>query len=391
MEPFNNFSKKRHGAFLDKLEKTVAYVKEHYPLGTQINWKKVQELISKRFPNRNYSIEALRNRYRRLKNINNVNIITKRKDDYVAGRMTLEQRLLNEVKKKRPLEWLVQRLGESEENIMAAVTKLQLQGYRGVTIFDEDGVVFIHNRVRSNQSVPYTGNRPVYTISETFAVVSDTHIGSIQADLRALSRFYDEVEKRGIDTVLHAGDVVDGYYPNRPTSIMEQSEIGFTNQLKKVVKDYPKREGITTFFITGNHDYTYLRHGFANIGETLDSMRKDMVYLGHNYGKFWLTEDVSISLIHPVDGISRNFNNKIRDIVERRPEQRSDLMFVGHYHKVASLKHQGTYAYVVPSFQRQTAFMADNGLESVVAGMFVTVNLNELGEIAGVTTEIMEF
>lgn len=133
-----------------------------------------------------------------------------------------------------------------------------------------------------------------------------------------------------------------------------------------------------------------MRNGFADIGEAIDMRRDDLVYMGHNFAKIDLAENLSISLIHPTDGISRNFNNKIRDIIDRNAARRADLMFIGHYHKLAMLKHQDVYGYVVPSFQKQTSFMADNNLDSLVGGMIVTVNFNELGDISSVATEIIE-
>lgn len=390
MLPFNKRSLKRDKDFLDALLETVEHVRKHYPAGTQISWKKVQAIMLERFPNRKISREGLRNRYRRLTDIR-VNQITKRKDDFRVGRITTEQRLLNEIRQKRPIEWLEKRLNLTRGEILGAITKLQIEGYRGVSAWDEDGVIYVHNRVRANQTVPREVKKELPRLSTTFAVVSDTHIGSIHHDAEALNKFYDMVVERGIDTVLHAGDLVDGYYPNRPTSIMEQSHVGFSNQLREVTRSYPMRDGVTTYFIIGNHDDTFIRTGFADIGEVVESVRDDMVYLGHNYGKFWLNENISVSLIHPTDGISRNFNNKIRDIIERRPAQKGDLMFIGHYHKIAMLKHQESYGYVVPSFQRQTSFMANNGLESIVGGMFVTVNLNEKGKVDSVVTELVEF
>lgn len=135
-----------------------------------------------------------------------------------------------------------------------------------------------------------------------------------------------------------------------------------------------------------------MRNGSADIGEAISMMREDdLVYLGHNFSKLDIAENLTVSLVHPTDGIARNFNNKIRDIIDRNAARRADLMFIGHYHKLAMLKHQGVYGYVVPSFQRQTSFMADNNLESVVGGMIITVNFNELGNISSVVTEVIEF
>lgn len=356
-------------------------------MGTQTNWKKVKTHL-----NSVRSTEALRSHYRRLTDPN-MNKIIKERYDIRMGRETLEKKLLPIINRKHSLSSLCKKLEASEEDILVAVAKLQLQGYRGVRIFDEEGVTFIHNKVTLNElrsesrdiSIPHTGYDPI-----TFAVVSDTHIGSSKSDLRALHEFYDIVEGRGITEVFHAGDISDGYYSNRPTSIMEQDGVGFTNQLNKIVKEYPYREGVTTYFITGNHDQTHQRNAFANIGESISMVRGDMIYIGHNFARVYLKENLTLGLVHPTGGISRNFNLQIRNMIDRNPGRRADLMVYGHYHKLAMLKHNDIYGYVVPSFQRQTAFMQDNNLESVVGGIIFTIYPDIDGKIGRIVTEVIE-
>lgn len=384
--------------FLRKLLAVVAKVRKASPKGNRISWVTVSAEMHKHYPNRKLSREAYRNRYRRLTD-NKVNQITKRKDDRVAGRITLEQRLLNEIKRKRPLEWLKVRLDATEQEILAAVSKLQMNGFRGVQIYSEEGITFIHNYVRKTKTIPHLeGPEEGLDIYDKmqgkvieFAVVSDTHFGNLCADKVSLNKFYDEVERRGLTTVLHAGDLTDGHYTNRPTSVLEQYAVGFSNQLRDFVKDYPRRDGITTYAISGNHDFTYMRNGFANIGEVIDDMRDDIIYLGHNFGRIHLGPKLSVSLIHPTGGISQNYNKRIRDIIEKSPERKSDIMLIGHYHKWAFVKHQGSYGYVVPSFEKRTEFMRDIGIDSVVGGLFFKIKTDSDDNILSVTTEIIEY
>lgn len=391
-------SKKTDSKYLRILNSTVTSVRRDN--NDKNDWKQTLAVMQQHFPNRKMSKESVRNSYRRLMNVNNVNGIVKRRDDKRMGRTTLEQRLLAEVKRKKPMLLLMERLEATEDEIKIAVANLQMAGYRAIAIFKEDGVTFVHNRVRANSSVPLlSGDEKGEDIFDkmqgntvTFAVVSDTHFGSSMADKKNLNKFYDEIEARGITTVLHAGDLTDGYYPNRPTSILEQYAHGFTEQLNDFTKDFPKKDGITTYFITGNHDHTFMRQGLANIGEVVEDIREDMVYLGHNFGRVYVAPKVSVSLIHPTDGVSQNFNKKIRDIIERSPERRSDIMCIGHYHKLAMVEHRGVSGYIVPSFQKKTSFMADMGIESIVGGMIFTVKTdNVTDEIISISTEVIKY
>ena len=395
---FMSQSKIRDREYLQVLNETVTKVRADN--NNKNNWKMTLQIMQQHFPNRKMSRESVRNSHRRLMNTNNVNNVVKRRDDKRMGRIELEDRLLAEVKVRRPMTLLMERLEASEDDIMLAVSRLQLRGFRAVSVFQENGILYIHNRVRTNSTVPLlSGDEQgtnIYDSADgnilTFAVVSDTHFGNVHTKKDELNKFYDEISERGVTTVLHAGDLVDGYYPNRPTSILEQYAHGFTEQLNDFVQDYPYKEGITTYFITGNHDHTFMRQGLANIGEVVEGLRDDMTYLGHNFGRVWVAPKVSVSLIHPTDGISQNFNKKIRDIIEKSPERRSDIMCIGHYHKVAMVEHRGVNGYVVPSFEGKTSFMQDMGIESIVGGMIFTVKTDKVtDEIISISTEIIKY
>lgn len=395
---FNQLSIKRDTEFLETLMNVIADVSSANPNRKRHDWKTVLEEMKVRFPNRELTVESIRNRYRRLTDLK-VNQITKRKDDFVAGRMSLEQKVLAEIKQKRPIAYLVERLGVSDSKIYEAIAKLQMKGYRGVAIYDEDGVKFAHNRVRFYKTIPgLAGDSEGLDLAAiyggdvfTFAVVSDTHYGNLCSAKRELNKFYDLVAERGISTVLHVGDLTDGYYSQRPTSVLEQDAVGFSNQLKMFVKEYPRRPGVTTYAISGNHDFTHMRNGFANIGETIGDMRDDIVYLGHNFGRLHLSKHVDVSLIHPTDGASAALSSKLRDLVDRNANRRSSIMLVGHYHKTAHEKYQGVYAYMVPGFEKKTPFMDDNNLTSDVGAMIFHVMTDNKGKVIGINTEYYDY
>lgn len=385
--------------FNTALQATVEVSVKAMPSGAlKHDWNQVLVTMQGLFPNRPLTKESLRNRYRRLTDLK-VHQITQRKDDFVAGRTTLEQKVLNEIKQKRPLAYLVDRLGVPEEKIFEAVAKLQMQGFRAISIFDEEGVKYVHNRVRFYSTIPgIAGGEEGLDISDlyggetiTFAVVSDTHVGSLCFAKKELHKFYDIVAERGINTVFHVGDLSDGYYTNRPTSVLEQDAVGYTNQLRAFVRNYPQRAGVTTFAITGNHDYTHMRNGFANIGEGIAELREDIVYLGHNFGRLHVAKNVDVSLIHPTDGAAANLSEKLRSLVDRNMNRRSKIMLVGHYHKTAHEKYNGVYAYMVPSFEKKTGFMDDNNLTTDVGGMIFTVHMDKKGNILRITTEYYDF
>lgn len=396
---FNTRSVKKNKHYLTTLLTTVEKFRMKNRKGNEyISWKLVEDYMSSRFPKRKISREGLRNRYRRLTDVK-VNQITKRKDDFVAGRVSLEKRLLNEIKRRRTMAWLQERLDVDEDAIYSAVSKLQRDGFRGVSVYDDEGTIYVHNRIRFYKTIPgLSGNEKGLDLSSVFGgetirfgVVSDTHIGHKQAAIKELNKFYDLLEEEGIDTVFHVGDLTDGYYVQRPTSVLEQDAVGYTNQLKLFVNKYPRKEGITTYCITGNHDYSHMRNGMANVGEAIESMRDDFVYLGHNFGRLMLRKGLTVSLIHPTDGAGSGLSDKIRALITKNANRRANIMLVGHYHKIAHEFFNGVYGYMVPSFQHKTEFMDDNNLTTAVAGMIYTVYTNKKGAIVSISTHTFDY
>ena len=91
--------------------------------------------------------------------------------------------------------------------------------------------------------------------AEEFALISDTHFGNKYEEEEALDIFYDIVKESGIKTVFHAGDVTDGIdvYPGQYRDMVR--EVRDVNDLiEYTIKHYPKKRGITTYAIAGNHD-----------------------------------------------------------------------------------------------------------------------------------------
>jgi len=132
---FNKFNYAKDKLFLDTLISTVEEIRGAVPKGKKrTNWIAVLDIMSSKFPSRRMTKESLRNSYRRITNTNKVNQITKKRDDKRMGRVKLEQRLLAEIKTKRPIDYLCERLDVPESKIYEAVAKLQMQGYRAVKI-----------------------------------------------------------------------------------------------------------------------------------------------------------------------------------------------------------------------------------------------------------------
>jgi len=363
----------------------------HNTEDNRINWSKVLVLMQAHYPDLGVSSEGLRSQYRRRQS-SGLRQSDKRRQDLTSGRKSLEERLLFEIKHKRRLDYLVDRLGETEDAILASAIRLPMLGYTGVAVWQEEGIIWIHNTAKpviGHETVDMSALWDGETIQ--FGVVSDNHGGSKFEALDALRNFYTQCANRGIGTVYHAGDITDGYYNIRPTSIFEQNAVGFTNQVDWVCDNYPEVDGITTMFITGNHDVTHFRNGFAEIGVHIQDRRPDLVYLGQDIANVEMTPNLTISLFHPNDKPVQSLDMRLRKLINDNPALTGQILLVGHYHKYASTCYNGVYGYCVPSFQKQTPFMTRCNIQSVVGGLIFTVRVDREGNLLSIGTEFIGY
>lgn len=268
------------------------------------------------------------------------------------------------------------------------VTALRNDGYN-VEVWIQDGQVFA--QIKQTLPIGTTTFASLQKGSEKkIAILSDTHIGHINFNAEALNNFYKYAHSKGVTEFYHCGDMTDGMYKERDTSFYEQNAHGFQEQFEMVVDVYPCIEGVTTYFITGNHDITHLRNGGADIGRVIERARHDMVYLGHNYAKVWLTDKVDLEMRHPTDGSTYAISHKLQKIIDAK-ERRSKILAIGHYHKMCWVYYKGVHGFVVPAFEKQTNFMDINNLSASVGGLILTLKLDKNGDLLSLTPEYVDF
>lgn len=135
-----------------------------------------------------------------------------------------------------------------------------------------------------------------------FAVISCTQIGSKYQQLTHLHTFYKLCKKRGIELVLHCGDLVDGSKVYRGQEY-ELFLHGADAQRNYVVENYPHIEGIQTKVILGNHDESFWKTDGYNIVNAICEKRSDMDYLG-DYLAFVQVDGIKVGIMHSAGGVA---------------------------------------------------------------------------------------
>lgn len=224
-----------------------------------------------------------------------------------------------------------------------------------------------------------------------FAVMGDTQFGSKYAQITHLHDFYDLCVREGITSVYHTGDITDGL-KMRAGHEYELYEISADGQREDVVKNYPRREGITTYFITGNHDASLYKHVGYDIGAAIARDRDDMVYLGRDCAVVNITPNCTMELRHPWDGTAYAISYKIQKMIEgMESDSKPNILAVGHYHKAEQLFYRNVHALQTGCFQGQTPFTRGKGISVHLGGWIVTVHVDDEGTIQRFSAEFVPY
>ena len=224
-----------------------------------------------------------------------------------------------------------------------------------------------------------------------FAIMGDTQIGSKYAQLTHLHSFYDLCEKEGITDVYHTGDLTDGL-KMRVGHEYELYEASADDMRDDVIKNYPKRPGITTHFISGNHDASIYKHVGYDIGAAIANGRPDMEYLGRDCAVINITPKCTLELRHPWDGTAYALSYKIQKMIEAmESDSKPNILAVGHYHKAEYLFYRNVHALQTGCFQGQTPFTRGKGISVHLGGWIVTIRVDKKGYIQSFAPEFVPY
>lgn len=224
-----------------------------------------------------------------------------------------------------------------------------------------------------------------------FGLMGDTQINSKYTQLTHLHRLYDFYVQEGINKVYHTGDIDEGEQMRKGHQY-ECYNQGIDDHVIEIVNNYPRREDITTDFITGNHDASMVKLAGVNIGTMITARRDDMRYLGQDSAVIQLTDNCTLELRHPGDGTAYAQSYKLQKMIEAMSGgEKPNILAVGHYHKQEYLFYRNIHAIQTGCLQAQTPFMRGKGISAALGGWIVELRLNCDGGIERIKTEFFPF
>lgn len=224
-----------------------------------------------------------------------------------------------------------------------------------------------------------------------FGVISDTHIGSKHQQLTLMNKIYDTFQMEQIADVYHAGDISEGI-KMRPGHEQECFLHGADDIENYIIENFPKRDGITTNFITGNHDHSMIKQSGHDIGVNIAKERSDMNYLGMANAKVLITPKCTMELNHPLDGASYALSYSIQKLADSLSGgEKPNILINGHHHKAMYLFYRNIHMIEAGCFEAQTPWMKGKRIAAHVGGYIVTVYVSEDGEIKRFIPEFIPF
>lgn len=212
-----------------------------------------------------------------------------------------------------------------------------------------------------------------------FGLIGDIHTGSLYAHEDALYAFYEyAINDCGIETIYCTGDVLDGHKVYKGQEF-ELRDLGIEAQVNRLAKTAPTIG--KTVFITGNHDQSFKSLAGVHVGKQIEQAT-GWKFVGEEQAvvKFQTPAgDYSLMLIHPGGGSSYALSYRPQKIVESlEGGNKPNMLAIGHYHKAEMMpSYRNVTAIQTGTFQKQTPFMARQGLAAHVGGWIIEVDVGE--------------
>ena len=282
----------------------------------------------------------------------------------------------------------------TEGQMTEAVAHLEDRGYN--VLWDGKRARIVKGEAQTGGEM--TDNSPLVGDWRQFGAIGDTHVCSHAQRLDVVEAAYDHFQKKGITSVYHTGNIVDGHtHFNR----FELHCHGITDQCNYLIDHYPQRKDITTYFITGDcHEGWWQTREGLNFGrylelEAKDRGRNDLVYAGFMEANVKLLTPggyATMRLMHPGGGTAYAFSYKPQKIVEGfSGGEKPSILLIGHYHKLSYDLIRNVHVFQTGCAQDQTTFMRKKTIQAHVGYWVIGIQQDARGAVRRVRQEVTNY
>lgn len=309
----------------------------------------------------------------------------------------MKQKLL-EFLRKRKVVWSVEKLADhfdvSPKRIVTTMDELRAEGYN---------LQVVHSGVELSKDIPQSlptviDVKKLKGKTVRFGLTADNHLGSKYARMDVLNALFDIWAENGITEVYQLGNMIDGEARFNKFDLVAY---GIDGQANYFAEHWPKRKGITTYFITGDdHEGWYVQREGIDIGRHLESVAKqhgrtDLVYLGHMEHDILYRgtkRNVVMRLIHAGGGSAYATSYSVQKIVESyQGGEKPNVLLVGHYHKAEYGYPREVHVVQAGCTEDQSPFMRKQKIQAHVGGWIIEFTVSPEGNVTRFKSEWFPF
>ncbi len=296
----------------------------------------------------------------------------------------LTDKLKRLTEKEISLSDLTNKLDTNEYEILGAVNKLREEGIN-ITVSKMDDDIYLFNQGERERESDYsykfdTGNSHEFK----FIAISNPIIGSKYQQLSILEDIYQKGHEIGYDNVILCGNLTPGLYSVTNT----YNDSCFLNdtmmQVNYIVSNYPKIEGMKTYFILGPNDEKHLKKNKINIGKRISDARDDMIYLGFNSCNANIDKTKMFIMCSKLAKTYTVSYRSQQQVDSFRSEDKPDILLLGGLLQMEKYKYRDVKILSVPSVCATTNEMTDKRYQNIVGAWYITVNTNQKGYLDSV-------
>lgn len=298
-------------------------------------------------------------------------------------------------KSERTIEELADSLSLPPKDIRTALDVLRSTGY--IVRLQPDG------HARMGDIAP--GGRIVHRLADyrsgnrVFGACGDNHLGSKHERIDVLNALYDLYAAEGVTEVYNTGNWIEG--EKGKLNFHDISVFGMDAQVDYFIKVYPRRKGITTFFVAGDdHEGWYQQREAVEIGRyamlrAQQSGRQDLVYLGYGEADVELKAKRGsriMRVVHPGGGSAYALSYSLQKLVESyQGGEKPAVVLAGHYHKFDHNYYREVHIVQAGTTCDQSVFMRKQKIQAHVGGCLIRLNQAPDGRITRFAVEWVPF
>ena len=291
-------------------------------------------------------------------------------------------KLLELIKKEKKIAEVSSALGLNDFEVLGLVHDLKDSGINIIVKQYDDGFHLLNQGDVIDQDVSTYSFESDDANEFKFVAISDVRLGSKSQQLAILNDIYRKAQEMGIHNVIVCGNISAGLKPMTDDSNFVQDSQA---QVDYIVANYPRYEGITTYFISGKLDDKHITKNNINLGMRVAQQRPDMIYLGEDIC------DISIDRVKMQvmsAKLAKTYTSSYRTqqtLDAYRSEDKPDVLLYGGLLQMEKYTYRDVKCISVPSVVATDQEMKTKRYANTVGAWYVTVKTNEKGLLESVS------